>query len=92
MEFEWDAEKDHLNQDKHGVSFDEASTVFGDPFALTIDDPDHSVEENQFLTTGYSERQRLLIVAHVDRDERIRIINARDVTATERRTYEEKPK
>lgn len=92
MEFEWDTEKDHLNQGKHGVSFDEASTAFGDPFALTIDDPDHSVKEQQFLTTGYSERQRLLIVAHVDRDERIRIINARDVTATERRTYEEEPK
>ena len=92
MEFEWDAEKDHLNQGKHGVSFDEASSIFGDPFALTINDPDHSLEEHQFLTTGYSERQRLLIVAHVDRDERIRIINARDVTATERRTYEEEPK
>ena len=57
MEFEWDPEKDQHNQVKHGVSFDEASTVFGDPFALTISDPDHSVEENRFLTTGYSNRK-----------------------------------
>ena len=58
MEFEWDAEKDQRNRAKHGVSFDEASSAFGDPFALTIDDPDHSWEEHRFLTTGYSNRQR----------------------------------
>ena len=92
MEFEWDQEKDQQNQAKHGVSFQEVSTVFGDPFALTIDDPDHSVGENQFLTTGYSDLQRLIIVAHTDRDERIRIINAREVTATERHVYEEEHK
>ena len=90
--FEWDPEKDQHNQVKHGVSFDEASTVFGDPFALTISDPDHSVEENRFLTTGYSNRQRLIIVAHTDRDERMRLINAREVTAAERHIYEEEPK
>jgi len=92
MEFEWDPEKDQQNQAKHGVSFQEVSTVFGDPFALTIDDPDHSVGENRFLTTGYSDLQRLIIVAHTDRDERIRIINAREVTATERHVYEEEHK
>ena len=92
MQFEWDPEKDQQNQAKHGVSFDEASSVFGDPFALTIDDPDHSSEEKRFLTTGYSNRQRLIIVAHTDRDERVRLINAREVTAAERRTYEEEPK
>jgi hypothetical protein len=74
------------------VSFDEGSTVFGDPFAITIDDPDHSSDESRMLTTGYSSRQRLIIVAHTDRDERIRIISAREVTAAERRHYEEEPK
>jgi uncharacterized DUF497 family protein len=54
MRFEWDPEKDQWNQGKHRVSFDEASTVFGDPFAITIDDPDHSSDENRILTTGYS--------------------------------------
>jgi len=92
MEFEWDPQKDQENQSKHNVSFDEASTVFGDPFALTIDDPDHSFEERRFLTTGYSTRQRLIIVAHADRDDRVRLISARDVTAAERNTYEQEPK
>ena len=89
MQFEWDPAKDQENQAKHGVSFDEAASVFGDPLATTIDDPDHSTEEGRFLTTGYSNRQRLIIVAHTDRQERLRIINARDVTAAERHTYEE---
>lgn len=89
MRFEWDPEKDRQNQVKHGVSFDEASTVFGDPFALTINDPDHSVDEKRFLTTGYSNRQRLIIVAHTDRDEGVRLITAREVTRSERHDYEE---
>jgi uncharacterized DUF497 family protein len=89
MNFEWDSEKDAANQRKHGVAFDEASTVFGDPLALTIDDPDHSVNEQRFLTTGYSTSQRLIIVAHTDREGRVRIISAREVAAAERRTYEE---
>ena len=92
MEFEWEAEKDQQNQVKHGVSFEEASTVFGDPFALTINDPDHSWEEQRFLTTGYTTGQRLVIVSHVDREERIRLISARSVTTAERRNYEEEPK
>lgn len=92
MEFEWDPEKDLENQANHGVSFDEASAVFGDPFAITIDDPDHSSDEDRMLTTGYSSRQRLIIVAHTDRDERIRIISARDVTAAERHDYAEEPR
>lgn len=92
MQFEWDPEKNQQNQAKHGVSFDEGSTVFGDPFAITINDPDHSADERRMLTTGYSDRQRLIIVAHTDRDEHIRIINAREVTGSERRDYEEEPK
>ena len=88
MQFEWHPEKDQQNQAKHGVAFEEASTVFGDPFALTINDPDHSDEER----TGCSNRQRLVIVAHTDRDERVRLMNAREVSAAERRVYEEEPK
>ena len=89
MQFEWDPDKDRRNQLKHGVSFDEASTVFGDPLALTIDDPDHSVDENRFLTTGLSNQQRLIVVVHTDRDDGIRLISAREATATERHAYQE---
>ena len=88
MEFEWHPEKARKNLTKHGVSFDEARTVFGDPWAVTIDDPDHSYDEPRFLTTGLSARQRLIIVAHVDRGGRVRIINAREATSAERRQYE----
>ena len=89
MQFEWDPDKERQNQLKHGVSFDEASTIFGDPLALTIDDPDHSIEENRFLTTGLSNRQRLIIVAHTDRDDRARLISARTVAEAERHAYQE---
>ena len=89
MEFEWDPDKDATNQRKHDISFKEACTVFGDPLALTISDPDHSIEEQRLLTTGYSSDRRLLIVAHTYRETRIRIIGARTVTAGERRTYEQ---
>jgi hypothetical protein len=89
MDFEWDPEKDDANHRKHGVSFEEASTVFGDPLALTIPDPDHSADEARFLTTGLSSQQRLIIVAHTDRGNRIRLISAREVATAERRTYEQ---
>jgi uncharacterized protein len=88
VQFEWDAEKAHTNLNKHGISFDEASTVFGDPLAVTIDDPDHSEDEQRFLTTGFSQRQRLIIVAHTDREGPVRIFSARDVTSAERKQYE----
>jgi len=88
VEFEWDAEKARTNFARHSVSFDEAATVFGDPLAVSIDDPDHSQDERRFLTTGMSKRQRLVIVAHADRAGRVRIINAREVTARERSQYE----
>lgn len=91
MWFEWDSEKAAENLSKHGVSFTEAATVFGDPLAITIDDPDHSVGEQRFLTTGRTVRQRLVIVAHTDRHESIRIISARLVTTRERRQYESEP-
>jgi hypothetical protein len=88
VQFEWDSEKARKNLTKHGVSFDEAATVFGDPLAITIEDPDHSREEQRFVTTGQSKRQRALIVVHTDRQRRVRIISARGVTARERDQYE----
>ena len=86
MQFEWDPEKAQKNLTKHGVSFDEAATVWADPLAVTIDDPDHSHQEQRFL--ALSKHQRLIIVAHMDREERVRIITAREVTPRERSQYE----
>lgn len=88
MEFEWDPGKSNANLKKHGISFHEASTVFGDPLAITFNDPDHSVWEHRFLTFGYSQRGRLLVVVHTERHGRIRIISARRTTRQERRFYE----
>jgi len=88
--FEWDLRKAARNHRKHGVSFHEAATVFGDPLALTYHDPDHSAAEQRFITVGMSNVGRLLIVAHADRAENIRIISARKTTLIERRHYEEK--
>jgi uncharacterized DUF497 family protein len=88
IEFEWDAKKAASNLVKHGVSFDEASTIFGDSLATTIPDPDHSSDEERWVTTGQSAYGRLLIVSHTDRWATIRIVNARAVTARERRIYE----
>ena len=88
MQFEWDPQKAARNLVKHGVSFGEAATVFGDPLAVTIDDPDHSVDERRHLTTGLSVNQRLIIVAHTEREGRIRIIMAREAAPRERRQYE----
>ena len=88
MQFDWDPEKTQKNFAKHEVSFDEASTVFGNPPAITIDDPDRSLGEQRCLTAGLSRGQRLIIVAHTDREGRVRIISAREVTPRERRQYE----
>jgi uncharacterized DUF497 family protein len=88
MEFEWDPEKATRNQAKHGVSFHEAATVFGDPLALTFSDPDHSEDEDRFLTFGHSADGNLLVVSHTDRGDRTRIISARRVMRKERKLYE----
>ncbi|MDB5799874.1 MAG: hypothetical protein JWL63_813 [Rhodocyclales bacterium] len=89
MKFEWDEDKAARNEIKHGVSFDEATTVFADTFSLTGRDPDHSLGERRFVTFGMSNAQRLLVVSHTDRGETIRIISARAATRKERQTYEE---
>ena len=91
MIYEWDSKKAAENQRKHGVSFDEASSVFLDPLALTFDDPDHSLNERRFITIGMTSSQRLVFVAHVDKDDdRIRIISARETTRREAYDYQER--
>jgi uncharacterized DUF497 family protein len=92
VEFEWDPKKAAQNLRKHGVSFHEAATVFGDLLSTTVADPDHSVNEERYITVGMSDRRRLVIVAHTARGERIRIISARELTRTEREVYEEETK
>jgi hypothetical protein len=87
--FEWNARKAAGNLRKHGVSFDEAASVFFDPLSATGDDPDHSIEERRFVTFGKSSSGRLLVVAHVDREDKVRVITAREATRAERKLYEE---
>jgi uncharacterized protein len=89
MIVEWDESKDAANRRKHGISFAEAVTVFDDPLATTVDDPDHSKQERRYLTTGLSAGGRVLIVAHTYKRSLIRIISARKTTRLERRIYEE---
>jgi len=89
VNFEWDPRKAAQNRRKHGDSFQEAATVYADPLAVTYHDPDHSVSEQRFITVGISNAGRLLIVAHADRGEKIRIISARKATPRERKYYEQ---
>jgi hypothetical protein len=89
MDIEWDAVKAANNLHKHGVSFEEASSVFYDPLAVTGADPDHSEAEERLITFGTSPAGRLLVVSHTERGKAIRIISARIATRTERRIYEE---
>ncbi|MEH2257830.1 BrnT family toxin [Nostoc sp.] len=88
MKFQWDPNKAVSNAEKHNVSFEEAVTVFGDPLAITIPDPDHSVGEFRLLTTGLSRSQRLLVVSHTEREGEVRLISTRLATPQERRSYE----
>jgi uncharacterized DUF497 family protein len=82
------SKKDSVNQVNHGVSFEEAATVFGDHFALSWEDTVHSESEYRTLTLGYTDRQRLIIVAHTERGDRVRIITARRATRAEEKLYE----
>jgi uncharacterized DUF497 family protein len=88
--FEWNQEKAEANRKKHGVSFEEATSVFFDSLSLTVSDPLHSEEENRFVITGFSDQQRQLVIVHTDRGDKIRIISARLATPNERRKYEQK--
>ena len=87
IEFEWDLHKAETNRDKHGVSFEEASTVFGDPLARLVDDPKHSVNEQRFVLFGRSHTGRLLAVMHTERGSTLRLISAREMTPRERKQY-----
>ena len=87
--FEWDENKNQINKKKHGISFEEAETVFYDENALIIDDPEHSIEEERFIILGLSSKANLLVVCHCCRESEtvIRIISARKATKTESRQY-----
>ena len=89
MEFEWDNRKATKNLKKHGVSFREAASVFGDPLAITFDDPDHSIDEHRLLTFGTTRTGRLVIVSHTKRNDSMRIISVRLMEKHERNIYEE---
>jgi uncharacterized DUF497 family protein len=89
VEFEWDPNKAAENLRKHGVTFTEAGTVLGDFLGITVPDPDHSSDELRYITVGLSNRRRLSMVAHAEREQRVRIISARKLTRDERRVYEE---
>ncbi len=89
MQFEWDSAKAAANLLKHGVSFDEAKTVFDDPLYVDFYDPDHSDSEHRYIIIGQSQQGRLLIVSYTERDEAIRLISSREVTRTEQEAYEE---
>jgi len=88
LRFEWDRKKAESNLTKHGVSFEEAMTVFGDTLSLTIADELHSAREQRWVLVGFSNRGRLVVVVHVERGVGIRIISAREATAKERKAYE----
>jgi len=88
MDFEWDRAKAVANEQKHGISFEEALTVFYDSLAISFPDPNHSTDELRLITFGYSSRDRLLVVSHTERESALRIISARDATTHERKRYE----
>lgn len=87
LKFEWDAQKAKLNYEKHRVSFDEAKTVFNDPYSITTLDSEHSVDEERFIDLGLSAQGRLLVVVYTERKESIRIISSRNATKRETQIY-----
>jgi uncharacterized protein len=89
LKFEWDEEKAEINETKHGVSFLEAKTVFNDPYAITIPDPEHSITEDRWVDMGMSSRFRILYVVYTERRTAIRIISCRPATPKERKIYEQ---
>jgi uncharacterized protein len=89
MKFEWDQDKAVSNFSNHGVSFDEAKTVFNDPLYVDFFDPDHSYNERRYIIIGQSIDNRLLLVAYTEREDAIRLVSAREATRKERKNYEE---
>ena len=89
MQFDWDSTKAATNLSKHGVSFDEAKTVFDDPLYVDFYDPDHSDAEHRYIIIGQSQQGRLLMVSYTERNDTIRIISSREVARAEREAYEE---
>lgn len=89
MKIEWDTKKAKSNLEKHGVSFEEAATVLNDSMAATGADPDHSLTEDRFVTFGVSEKGRLVVVSHTEKNQIIRIISARKASKGEKNFYEE---
>ncbi len=89
MDFEWNKNKADINLKKHGISFQEAATVFGDKLALTFNDPDHSADEHRLLTFGVTRTGKYVVVSHTELDISIRIISARLMAKQERKIYEE---
>ena len=89
MDFEWDSTKARRNSAKHGVTFEEAATIFRDPRELTIYDPDHSIMEERFVSIGISSHKRLLVMGYTDRDGKIRLIFARRPPPIEEMDYEQ---
>lgn len=89
MTFEWDEEKAEANVAKHGVSFEEAKTIFDDPLYVDFYDPDHSQDEHRYIMIGLSNQGRLLIASYAGRNDTIRMITARPITRSEREAYEE---
>ena len=89
MKFQWDPAKARSNLQKHQVDFEEASTIFDDPQFITFLDEEHSADEERYITIGLSNKSRLLMVAHTERDDTIRIISARKVTKNEEKFYQE---
>lgn len=90
LDFEWDEDKAAFNLKKHKVSFEEAKTVFADPFAITINDPKHSVDEHRLVDTGRSADGKILVVSYTERERKIRLISCRKAAKTERKIYEER--
>lgn len=89
LPFEWDEDKAEINLEKHKIGFEEAKSVFGDPFSITIDDPDHSETEQRLIDIGRNADGNLLVVVYTERGNKIRIISCRKATPVERRKYEE---
>lgn len=87
--FEWDEEKAKANLKKHRVGFDEATTIFTDPYSMTIHDPDHSADEQRYIAIGTSDKGRVLVVVYTERGSNIRIVSCRKTTPSERELYEE---